>query len=54
MKLAKALLRAGKRDEVLAYLGQCSVFWESGGAWLDIWEAKIRAGREPNFFMNLW
>lgn len=51
---ARALLREGQAPEVLAYLEQCRVFWETGAPWLDIWEEKIRAGREPNFLMNLW
>jgi len=54
MQLARALLREGQAPEVLAYLEQCRVFWETGAPWLDIWEEKIRAGREPNFLMNLW
>lgn len=54
MRLAKALLQAGKRQEVLDYLEQCRVFWKMGGTWLDVWKAKILAGDTPNFFMNRW
>jgi len=54
MQLAKELLRAGETSAVLEYLGQCRAFWKMGGIWLDIWEAKIRAGEVPNFIMNLY
>ncbi len=52
MHLAKALLKAGHVEAVLAYLNQCRAFWEMGGAWLDVWERKIREGRVPNFFQH--
>jgi hypothetical protein len=52
MQLAKALLRAGHVEPVLAYLSQCSVFWESGATWLELWERKIREGHVPNFFQH--
>ena len=52
MQLAKALLRNGESQAVLAYLEQCRVFWKMGGEWLDIWEEKIKAGTVPNFFMH--
>ncbi|MHA2904257.1 hypothetical protein ACW9FB_17465 [Ralstonia mannitolilytica] len=52
MQLAKALLREGQVGPVLAYLERCRSFWEMGGAWLDIWERKIRAGQVPNFFQH--
>lgn len=54
MSLAKALLRAGESEAVLAYLGQCRAFWKMGEPWLTIWENKIRAGGVPNFFFHLW
>jgi tetratricopeptide (TPR) repeat protein len=52
MQLAKALLKAGHIEPVVAYLNQCRQFWEMGGAWLDIWERKIREGHVPNFFQH--
>jgi hypothetical protein len=52
MQLAKALLRHGHVEPVVAYLGQCRVFWESGATWLEIWERKIREGQVPNFFQH--
>ena len=52
MQLAKALLRIGEVEPVLAYLKQCRTFWKLGGTWLDLWERKIRAGDVPNFFQH--
>ena len=52
MQLAKALLRRGESEAVLAYLQQCRIFWKMGDVWLDLWEQKIRAGKRPNFFMH--
>lgn len=52
MQLAKALLRRGESEAVLAYFQQCRTFWTMGGVWLDLWEQKIRAGKVPNFFMH--
>ena len=54
MLLARQLLRAGETEAVLKYLHECRRFWKTGGIWLDIWEAKIRAGAVPNFTMNLY
>jgi tetratricopeptide (TPR) repeat protein len=54
MQLAKALLRRDQFLPVLEYLMQCRIFWEMGSTWLDLWEAKVRAGVMPNFFMNLY
>jgi tetratricopeptide (TPR) repeat protein len=52
MQLAKALLRQGQADAVLAYLQQCRKFWDSGGTWLDLWEKKIMEGQVPNCFQH--
>jgi hypothetical protein len=54
MLLARELLRTGEEQAVLTYLQQCRKFWRMGGTWLDIWEAKIRAGEVPNFVMGLY
>ena len=54
MSLARALLLAGESQSVIAYLEQCRAFWESGDAWITIWEEKIRAGSVPNFAMHRW
>lgn len=54
MQLARALVRAGQADVVLQYLDRCRVFWDMGGVWLDLWEAKIRRGELPNFAMGLY
>jgi tetratricopeptide (TPR) repeat protein len=52
MQLAKALLKLGHIEPVLAYLNQCHAFWEMGGTWLDLWERKIHEGHVPNFFQH--
>ncbi|NHQ84631.1 hypothetical protein HA050_00680 [Iodobacter sp. HSC-16F04] len=52
MQLARALLKEGHVEPVLAYLNQCREFWEMGGIWLDLWERKIREGHIPNFFQH--
>lgn len=54
MSLARALLDAGESAEVIGYLEQCRVFWQSGGTWIAVWEEKIRAGQVPSFFMHRW
>lgn len=54
MQLARALLSAGKSEEVLGYLQLCRAFWKMGDTSLTIWENKIRAGETPNFLMNRW
>jgi tetratricopeptide (TPR) repeat protein len=54
MQLAKALLGAGQVEPVLAYLGQCRVFWKMGATWLDLWDRKIRQGQVPNFFQHCY
>ncbi|MBS1211067.1 MAG: hypothetical protein H6R19_3465 [Proteobacteria bacterium] len=54
MQLAKALLKCGESEAVLAYLQQCRDFWEMGTVWLDLWEKKIRTGEIPNFFMHCY
>ena len=54
MQLAKALLRRGESEAVLAYLNQCRSFWKMGDAWLDLWEQKIQSGGVPNFFMHCY
>ena len=52
MQLAKALLRSGRSEPVLAYFEQCRSFWKMGSVWLDLWREKVRAGGIPNFFMH--
>jgi hypothetical protein len=52
MQLAKALLRQEQSAAVLEYFEQCRSFWKMGGVWLDLWDAKVRAGGIPNFFMH--
>lgn len=50
MFLALRLIQAGESATVLHYFQLCRNFWKMGGVWLDLWEAKVRAGGTPNFF----
>lgn len=52
MQLAKAMLKVGAAEPVLAYLQQCRDFWRMGEDWLSVWERKVRRGSVPNFFMH--
>jgi len=52
MQLARRLLRSGQSEVVLVYFEQCRSFWKRGGVWLELWEAKVRKGDVPNFFMH--
>ena len=52
MQLAKALLRHGYVEPVLAYLQQCGTFWRMGDTWLVLWARMVREGRIPNFFQH--
>ena len=54
MQLARRLLRSGQSEAVLAYFQQCRSFWKMGGVWLELWEAKVRRGDVPNFFMHAY
>lgn len=54
MQLAKRLLRCGESAAALSYFEQCRSFWKMGGVWLDLWEAKVRSGDIPNFFMHAY
>jgi tetratricopeptide (TPR) repeat protein len=40
MRLAKALVELGKKDEVIAFLHQCLAFWKMGNTWVEVWEKK--------------
>lgn len=53
MSLARDLLVAGETDVVLEYLDLCRRFWINDHGDLDEWEAAIRAGRAPDFTLNL-
>ncbi len=50
MQLARELLLCGKTAEVLEFFRRCTLFWTSGGLWLDVWTRKVKRGRVPNFF----
>lgn len=47
-RLAQALLDAGERDAVLAYLESCARFWRLGQRELATWTVALRSGHEPN------
>jgi hypothetical protein len=47
LDLAADLLRAGRRDVVIAYLEKCRSFWEDQIADVDAWLATLRAGETP-------
>ncbi|MFN0096206.1 MAG: hypothetical protein ACKVVT_15700 [Dehalococcoidia bacterium] len=53
MRLAKALLRAGITEPVLAYFELCRFFWECERGQLTKWRADVLAGRIPDFGGNL-
>lgn len=53
MSLAGELLARGERDAVLQYLEQCRVFWDSGQETIEKWSGEIRAGKTPDFGLNL-
>lgn len=52
MQLAKALLKVGQVEPVLAFIEDCRSFWEMGDAWLALWERRIHEGHVPNFFQH--
>lgn len=47
MTLARELLAAGRRAEVIEFLERCRRFWHSGGEKLDAWIRAIGEGRDP-------
>ncbi len=47
MTLAKALLDAGEKDSVLAYLEECRRFWKMDRGRLDTWSQAIKSGGNP-------
>ena len=51
MHLARALLRRGEAEAVIAYLDLCRMFWRMGP--IDRWIGEVREGREPDFGANL-
>jgi tetratricopeptide (TPR) repeat protein len=54
MRLAQELLKAGRRDVVLAYFDECSKFWTfDQGAKLKQWKAQVQKGEVPDFGGNL-
>jgi hypothetical protein len=53
MSLAKDLLKAGERDTVLEFFGECSLFWKQQFSKLDQWSAMVKGGGDPDFGANL-
>jgi hypothetical protein len=54
MGLAKDLLEKGERDTVLEYFQLCRKFWEMGHGQLDQWTEDVKAGKMPDFGVNLY
>jgi tetratricopeptide (TPR) repeat protein len=55
MGLAKDLLEKGERDTVLEYFQLCRKFWEVGRRGkLDQWTKDVKAGKMPDFGLNLY
>jgi hypothetical protein len=52
MRLARELLKMQRTEPVLQYFQLCRTFWEMGGAWLEIWEKKVKRGAVPLFVMQ--
>lgn len=52
MVLAKALLKKGRKDVVIAYLRRCKEFWPSEKKKLPEWIAEIHKGGTPKFGHN--
>ena len=52
MQLADDLLKAGRRDTVLAYFDECGKFWKDKQ--LGTWRSEVEAGRMPDFRGNLY
>lgn len=53
MQLAQDLLKAGRRDAVLAYFDECAKFWQPNDHILATWKAQVQAGKTPDFRGNL-
>lgn len=64
LDLANSLLKQGKRDVVLTYLGDVQSFWKMNGGLLEEWLEKIKKGetpeldrfaeREPSTLEKIW
>ena len=54
MRLAQELLKAGRREAVLAYFDECAKFWAfDRGAKLKQWKSQVKKGEVPDFGGNL-
>jgi len=54
MRLAQELLKAGRRDVVLAYFDECAKFWTfDHGEKLKQWKTQVQKGEVPDFGGNL-
>lgn len=49
MALAKAVLKAGRKDAVAAYLWGIGRFWKQDGGLVERWKLDLAAGRTPDF-----
>lgn len=48
MSLAKAMLEAGRKDAVAAYLWGVGRFWKEDGGLVERWKLDLAAGRNPD------
>jgi hypothetical protein len=53
MLLAQELLKAGERDVVLDFIGECGRFWKGDPGRLSKWKEEIDKGEMPDFAPNL-
>lgn len=54
MSLAKALLEAGRHDEVIEFLNKCGKVWKVDQGKVGKWTAEIKAGKIPDFGNSLY
>jgi hypothetical protein len=53
MMLAQELIQKGQTAEVLQFFKLCANFWKMDGGKLDEWAALVKAGKMPEFGINL-
>jgi hypothetical protein len=53
MMLAQELIQKGQTTEVLQFFNLCANFWKMDGGKLDEWAALVKAGKMPEFGINL-
>ncbi|SFN71734.1 hypothetical protein SAMN05216289_1602 [Dokdonella immobilis] len=53
MLLANELVAAGERDAVIAYLRGVQLFWKMDDGEIEKWIEELKAGKTPDFSMQL-